>query len=301
MTFASGSCLANRAGILTVNSANVTFPSAGTIIFNSDDQVTTAIAINGNYPPLTNNLTIQVGGSNTSVGNVTNTGAISGNFALTKTSTGTLVLSGTNIYTGGTTVSAGSIDVRSTSSLGSGDVTVTSGATLTLESTNSIASTADLLLNTSTIVTNNFTGTNNITGLSFDGGATFQASGTWGTNAVAHTNTVFFRGTGKLNVIGGIATTTALASSLNPSTYGQSVTFTATVSGTGGTPTGTVTFKDGPTTMGTGTLTSGQAIFSTNRLSVPALLIQSRQYMVATANTVAAHRAPYCRRTPQPR
>ena len=50
---------------------------------------------------------------------------------------------------------------------------------------------------------------------------------------------------------GTTANTTALVSSLNPSTVGQSVTFTATVTGASGTPTGTVTFKDGATTIGT--------------------------------------------------
>jgi hypothetical protein len=64
--------------------------------------------------------------------------------------------------------------------------------------------------------------------------------------------------------------TTSLVSSLNPSATGQSVTFTATVvpaTGTG-TPTGTVTFKDGTTTLGTGTLNgSGVATFSTSTLS----------------------------------
>lgn len=52
------------------------------------------------------------------------------------------------------------------------------------------------------------------------------------------------------------ATTTTLVSSLNPSQDGQSVTFTATVSPTSGTgkPTGTVTFYDGTTIIGTGTL-----------------------------------------------
>ncbi|HXS54255.1 MAG TPA: Ig-like domain repeat protein, partial [Usitatibacter sp.] len=40
-----------------------------------------------------------------------------------------------------------------------------------------------------------------------------------------------------------------LASSLNPSTTGQAVTFTATVSGASGTPTGTVTFDDGTTAL----------------------------------------------------
>ena len=40
-------------------------------------------------------------------------------------------------------------------------------------------------------------------------------------------------------------TSTALTSNLNPSTYGQAVTLTATVSSAGPTPTGTVTFKNG--------------------------------------------------------
>jgi hypothetical protein len=63
-------------------------------------------------------------------------------------------------------------------------------------------------------------------------------------------------------------TSTAVASSLNPSLFGQAVTFTATVTSTGGTPTGTVTFKDGATTLGTGTLTSSKATFKTSTLSV---------------------------------
>ena len=53
------------------------------------------------------------------------------------------------------------------------------------------------------------------------------------------------------------------ASTIN---YGQSVTFTATVSASG-TPTGTVTFKDGGTTIGTGTLSSGTTTFTTSTLA----------------------------------
>ena len=63
------------------------------------------------------------------------------------------------------------------------------------------------------------------------------------------------------------SSSTTIASSLNPSTFGAAVTFTATVTSTGGTPTGTVTFKDGTTTLGTGTLTSGTATFNTSTLS----------------------------------
>jgi uncharacterized delta-60 repeat protein len=54
------------------------------------------------------------------------------------------------------------------------------------------------------------------------------------------------------------ATTTTLTSSLNPSNYSQSVTFTATVSAPWGTPTGTVEFWDDTTgtLLGTATLTT---------------------------------------------
>jgi hypothetical protein len=68
------------------------------------------------------------------------------------------------------------------------------------------------------------------------------------------------------------ATTTLVSSSANPSVFGQSVTFTATVTANSpgaGTPTGAVTFKDGGSTLGTGTLNnSGQAIFTTSTLKV---------------------------------
>jgi hypothetical protein len=52
-----------------------------------------------------------------------------------------------------------------------------------------------------------------------------------------------------VNSAGGVATTTTLTSSQNPSTVGQAVTFTATVSGA--TPTGTVQFFDGANSLGT--------------------------------------------------
>ena len=64
------------------------------------------------------------------------------------------------------------------------------------------------------------------------------------------------------------ATTTTLTSSANPSALGQSVTFTATVTKSSGTPTGTVTFKDGTTVIGSGTLSSGKATFTTSSLSI---------------------------------
>lgn len=64
------------------------------------------------------------------------------------------------------------------------------------------------------------------------------------------------------------STTTALASSKNPSDVGQPVTFTATVTSAGGTPPGTVTFMDGSTTLGTVALTSGVATLTTASLTL---------------------------------
>jgi len=66
-------------------------------------------------------------------------------------------------------------------------------------------------------------------------------------------------------------TTTTLTSSLNPSNFGQSVTLTATTTGEGFqvTPTGTVTFFDGTTNLGTSNLNaSAQARLSTSTLTV---------------------------------
>jgi len=65
------------------------------------------------------------------------------------------------------------------------------------------------------------------------------------------------------------ATTTTLSSSPNPATYGQAVFFTATVSSSIGAPADgdTVTFKHGTVVLGTGTLSSGAATFSTSTLA----------------------------------
>jgi hypothetical protein len=64
-------------------------------------------------------------------------------------------------------------------------------------------------------------------------------------------------------------TTTAVTSSSDPSVFGQTVTFTATVTPQGsGSPTGTVTFHDGSTTLGTSSLSSGTATFTISTLAI---------------------------------
>jgi hypothetical protein len=62
-------------------------------------------------------------------------------------------------------------------------------------------------------------------------------------------------------------TETTLRSSLNPSVFGQLVTFTAQVSSSAGKPTGTVIFYDGSNQIGSATLANGSASFSTSALA----------------------------------
>src|SRR2546430_1756972 len=66
-------------------------------------------------------------------------------------------------------------------------------------------------------------------------------------------------------------TTTSLSSTPNPSVIGQAVTLTATVSPVPpavGTPTGTVTFNDGTTSLGTATPVNGTASLTISTLAV---------------------------------
>ena len=66
-------------------------------------------------------------------------------------------------------------------------------------------------------------------------------------------------------VVNMVASTTSLVSATNPSVFGQSVTFMATVPSAA---TGTVTFLDGATPLGTTTVSAGIATFSTTALAV---------------------------------
>ena len=74
-----------------------------------------------------------------------------------------------------------------------------------------------------------------------------------------------------IGAVGGkSASTTSVASSINPSTTGQLVTFTATVAAAppaSGTPTGSVDFYDGVTLLGSAPLVAGSAAFPTAALT----------------------------------
>jgi hypothetical protein len=83
--------------------------------------------------------------------------------------------------------------------------------------------------------------------------------------------TIYGENAGHLIAIGNfLATATAIkSSSQNPSTYGTPVTFTAAVTSSGS-PTGTVTFKSGKSTLGAGTLSAGNASYTTSPAQLPA-------------------------------
>lgn len=100
-----------------------------------------------------------------------------------------------------------------------------------------------------------------------------------------HSITAEYGGDGNFNgstsaslsqVITKVPTSITLTSSPNPSRCGQSVTFTATVSASGGTPTGTISFDDGATHLATRAVNgAGVATFSTTWLEVGTHLVRA--------------------------
>ena len=90
-------------------------------------------------------------------------------------------------------------------------------------------------------------------------------------NAPTSPQTVNLSGTG----LG--ATATSLTSSLNPSTYGQDVVFTARVTTNGSSaPTGTVTFFNGTQSMGKGTVSGGVATLTKSNIDVGTISVKAR-------------------------
>jgi hypothetical protein len=119
---------------------------------------------------------------------------------------------------------------------------------------------------------------------------TFSGPGTriayaWARDGVGNVSASLSR-----TVIINLPTTTALVSDLNPSTYGQSVTFTATV--TPSAATGTVQFKEGATVLGSASLAGGVASFSTSVLtsgshSITAVYPGDANYATSTSGSVS--------------
>ncbi len=87
-----------------------------------------------------------------------------------------------------------------------------------------------------------------------------------------------------------VASATVLTSSSASPGVGMNVTFTATVSGAGGVPTGLVTFYNGTTSIGTGTLANGVATLTTSFGSTGTAIIKA--VYGGDANFTASTSAP---------
>jgi hypothetical protein len=90
--------------------------------------------------------------------------------------------------------------------------------------------------------------------------------------------------------VNGEATTTVATSSTNPSSFGQSITLSATIQpALGGNATGTVTFLDGTSALGTGSVSSNTAQLSVSSLAVGAHSITAKysgdaNYLASTSS-----------------
>ncbi len=275
------------------NSSDITSTSAGLSEVINKATTTAALATSVNpsmlHQPVTFTATITPEFGGTPTGTVTfekdgasmGTGTLAGGKAtfttstlLVNTHTITAVYAGDTNFTGGT--SAGIAEVTkaasTTTTLTSSPNPSTYGEPVTLTAT--VAPTFGG--NTSGTVTFNHLGTflgngtivGNVATLTIDSltVGTSHITATYGgsTNYLTSTSSAIAQ------VVNKAVTTTTIVSSSNPSTHGSSVTFTAHVHPSGGlTPTGSVTFKDGSTTLGTGTVdSSGNAMISTSSLAV---------------------------------
>lgn len=91
-----------------------------------------------------------------------------------------------------------------------------------------------------------------------------------------------------LQSVGPVATTTTIASSLNPAAIGQGVTLTATVSAATGTPSGNIQFLDGTTNLGTvayfgGSSQLGAAFTTTGTHSLSANFLGNSTFLASSA------------------
>jgi len=173
--------------------------------------------------------------------------------AASKATSTTTVVSSANPATAGQ-----SVTLTATVTGPSGNMTVPTGSVTFMDGTTTLGSGTLSASGTATYSTSSLsTGSHSITAV-YSGDSNFN-----GSTSTALTLTV--------NAAALLSTTTTVSSSANPSAQGQSVTFTATVSGPSGNmlvPTGSVTFMDGTTTLGTGSLnSSAQATYSTSSLT----------------------------------
>lgn len=271
----------NNSGTININSASISsggpFYNSGTINLNSGSTFSVDSTVNNS-----GTINVNSGGSinNDYIINVNSGGSINNYGAITNHPGGTI----TN-QPGGTIANPGIItnDCGATFTNDgtlTGNAVILCGTTTTLTSSQNPSPVGQSVTFTATISPNTATGI-----VTFNDSNTIIGTGTVTNGVVSIATSSLSIGTHSITAkysgdsnhqsstssilgqkINQMQTTTTLLSSQNPSTHGQSVTFTATVSPI--TTTGTVSFKDGATTLGTGTLSGGSATYTTSTLAV---------------------------------
>jgi len=236
------------------------------------------------------------------------------------------VLSGTAPLTAGSGSSAATVTIPATLAAGTYMVSITYGGDANYRSsptaiavslhigqiTPSIAWNASGSIPYGTNLTGLLTATASNGSTNIPGGFTYTATRSGGTASPIATITVLGAGTYLLTAIftptdtttytantstatltvGEASVATSLMSSINPSIMTGSVTFTATASSSISTPTGTMSFYDGTTLLGTTTLSQGQAAYTTSSLatgshSITAAYFGDSNFSANTSSTVA--------------
>ena len=332
-TLFAGGSLTNVSTVVLSGVASVLNFNGGTLAAGTNGYL---IATNATTVNATN--LVQSGGANIDTVGFTITNQLplladpgSPNGGLTKLGVGTLVLTEASTYSGGTTVSNGMLLVNNVtgSGTGAGAVTVASGATLggsgtiagtvTLQSSASATNTAGSPLTiASAVVLNGNTltvGSTNALGIgdyllitNTSGGITgsFASGVTVGGAGLAPSTIATIVTTANAVMLRVAAVTTLqLVSSLNPSTNGNAVTFTATVQTNSVTATaasGNIVFKVGGLPVATNLVSSGAAAYVTSTLPVGTHAIAAEysgaaNYLPSTNSTlsqvVASAAPPY--------
>ena len=262
--------------------------------------VATATAIAASDNPGIAGATLQLTATVTQIGTTGNGGAFSGTATFMDGTVvlGTATVSAAGIATLNTT--ALSVGSHSISASYSGNANYVASASTPIAETILLAATSTALTSsvapsiagmpvtlTATVIGNGGVPSGAV---NFMEGTAVLGSGTLNGNGIAtlttstlavgqHTLTTIYGGDAKdggstsgplLQTVQIATSVTTLASSTNPSNFGASVTFTATVSTNGGAATGTVTFSDGTAVIGTAALNAGTAAFSSSTLALGA-------------------------------
>ena len=160
-------------GSYTLNGNALAVGAAGIV---NDSEFEHTIALN-----LTGGEVLRI---NTAVNNLTISGVISGNSALTKNGSQTLTLLGTNSYSGGTTISSGTLALGGTVGAVTGNITVGSGATFAVNRTND-ATISNLISGNGSFAQVGSGVTSMVTNNTYSGGTSITSGTLWAKSARA--------------------------------------------------------------------------------------------------------------------